>query len=137
MICVKRFRLKPNADISSVPVTEHMGYVHKDFHRGFWKTLAIYDPETEPHPYFNNELIRYLNTITLNVVFPEDLSQWNDYDYILVMDEDFGQPYTPFYNQYNEKIDEREKPFLGLVIRAYNEIMESLPYLEEIKDEHV
>lgn len=131
MICVKRFRLKPNADISSVPVTEHMGYVHKDFHRGFWTILKIVDPETEPHPYFDDEIIYTLQSITLNIVFPEDLSKWNDFDYVLVLDDEFGQPYVPFYDYMSGRIKETF-PFLEAVIISYNEIMSSLPYLEEI-----
>ena len=108
---IKRFKLKENADVSSVPLREHMTYVHKDAVRGFFKTLK--------------------GSVSLNVAFPQDLPEWNDFDFVLVFDEDFCQPYTPFYNFLNG--DTKPFPFLAEVVKAYNEVMESLPYLEEIE----
>ena len=59
--------------------------------------------------------------------------EWNDFDYILVLDEDYGQPYGPFYHFMSGEIKE---PWDGLkeVIEAYNEFMSSLIFLEEIND---
>ncbi len=107
---IKRFRLKPDADVSSVP-EKVLTYVHKDAIRGFWHTLK--------------------DEITVNIVFPENLAEWNDFDYILVLDEDFGQPYTPFYNFLNWP-EKGSFPYLGNIVKAYNEFMSSLPYLEEV-----
>lgn len=109
---IKRFRLKPDADVSSVPESPHLSYIHKDCTRGFFKSLG--------------------HEITLNIGFPEDLSKWNDLDYILVLDEDFGQPYGPFYHYMYNQI----KSFVSLlnVVHAYNEEMSKLEYLEEINE---
>ena len=106
---IKRFKLKENADVSTVPLKEHMTYVHKDAVRGFRKYLK--------------------GSVELNVAFPQDLSEWNDFDFVLVLDDDFCQPYTPFYGFLNG--DTKLFPFLAEVVKAYNEVMGSLPYLEE------
>lgn len=70
--------------------------------------------------------------ITLNVGFPKDLSVWNDLDHIIVLDEDFGQPYTPFYKYLNGEDANNASPFLQRVIRAYNEAMDKYSFLEKI-----
>ena len=108
---IKRFKLKDGADVSEVPLTPHMTYVHKDAVRGFYKWLA--------------------DSVEVNIAFPQDLSEWNDFDFVLVLDEDFCQPYTPFYDFLNGYT--KLFPFLAKVVKAYNAVMESLPYLEEIK----
>lgn len=73
------------------------------------------------------------DSISLDIAFPEDLSRWNDDDYILVIDEDFGQPYGPFYKFYAQKRIEGYSPFLTKVMKKYNEVMDSLPFFEERK----
>lgn len=55
---------------------------------------------------------------------------WNDIDALIVLDEDFGQPYTPFYDAYDS---DYRFPFLDEVISAYNSFMDSLDWVEEIK----
>ena len=72
--------------------------------------------------------------IYLYIGFPDDISKWNDLDYVLVLDDDFGQPYTPFYKRFGEARCERVAPFLETVIFRYNEEMAKFPYLEEIED---
>ena len=77
-----------------------------------------------------------VESIELNIGFPEDLSEWNDYDYVLVLDEDFCQPYTPFYHYWDcsEKGEDYGYvfQFLNNVINRYNETMESMEFLEEV-----
>jgi len=66
--------------------------------------------------------------ISLNIGFPEDLSTWDDFDDVLVLDEDVGQAYYPFYDA-----DENEKerfPFVLNIIGTYNRIMDSFEFLE-------
>ena len=122
MLKIKRFKIKPDADISVFPwgkvskiIYGHVKYINinKDSVCGFWELLC--------------------HDITVNIAFPEDLSQWNDFDYILVLDEDFGQPYTPFYRYMFGEIQE---PWQGLidVINAYNELMSSFVWLEEVNE---
>lgn len=106
---IKRFRLKPDADISSVPESKYLSYIHKDCVRGFFKSLGY--------------------GITLDIGFPEDLSKWDDFDYVLVLDEDFGQPYGPFYHYMGNKIS--AFPALLEIVNAYNREMSKLEYLEE------
>jgi len=74
-----------------------------------------------------------VDEISLNIAFSDDLSKWNDFDNVLVLDEDFGQPYMPFY-QYAKTRIEGGKPFMFLsrVITAYNKAMDSLPFLDEL-----
>ena len=69
-------------------------------------------------------------TILLAIAFPKDLEKWDDFKHVLVLDEDFGQPYVPFYKQLENP---NRKPFLYLksVIEEYNKKMDRLPFLEK------
>ena len=115
---IKRFKIKPGVDIFVHPcgriqriIYGPVKYVNENSVGGFWESLC--------------------HGISVTIAFPQDLSEWDDFDYILVLDEDFGQPYVPFYHFLEGKI---EKPWDGLreVIEAYNEFMSSLTFLEEI-----
>lgn len=72
-----------------------------------------------------------VDSISLDIAFPEDISKWNDFDYVIVIDEDFGQPYTPFYSHYEDDEDSECFVFLRKVITAYNKVMDSLGFLEK------
>lgn len=72
-----------------------------------------------------------VDSISLNIAFPEDISKWNDFDYVIVLDDDFGQPYTPFYSHYEDDEDSECFDFLRKVITAYNKVMDSLGFLEK------
>ena len=74
-----------------------------------------------------------VDEVSLNIAFPDDLGKWNDVYYILILDEDFGQPYTPFYRYAQTRIN-GGKPFkfLQMVINKYNKVMDSLPFFEEL-----
>lgn len=120
---IKRFKMKPDADISVFPWGRISGiihgpvkYVNENSVCGFWENLH--------------------HDIVVIVAFPKDLSEWNDFDYILVLDDVFAQPYGPFYHFLEGKIQE---PWDGLkkVIEAYNEFMSSLIFLEEINVENL
>lgn len=87
----------------NIPHTEGGGYIHKDSYWSFWKNLV--------------------GDIEVCVALPKDLSEWNDEDYVLVLDDAFGQPYTPFYS-------EHRFPFMLNVIGHYNKFMDSLDFLE-------
>ena len=68
---------------------------------------------------------------SIYVCFPsaELMDKWNDLDFVLVLDDDFCQPYGPFYTRYGEEVD----GFwcLEKVIEKYNAFMDSLEFLEE------
>lgn len=70
---------------------------------------------------------------SINICFPyfeKDLAEWDDFNYVLVLDDDFGQPYTPFYGK-NYKKDIQNFPCLEFVIEKYNEFMDSFDFLCE------
>ena len=78
---------------------------------------------------------RYIpDSFDIWVGFPSDLSKWNDFDHVLVLDEDFCQPYTAFYHENYDK-DINDSPCLEHVIEQYNDFLSSLPFLEELKGE--
>ena len=62
--------------------------------------------------------------------FEEGLVEWDDFNFVLVLDDDFGQPYTPFYGK-NYKKDIQNFPCLECVIEAYNKFMDSFDFLCE------
>lgn len=62
--------------------------------------------------------------------FEEGLVKWEDFNFVLVLDNDFGQPYTPFYGK-NYKKDIQDFPCLEFVIEKYNEFMDSFDFLCE------
>lgn len=49
--------------------------------------------------------------ISVSIAFFQDISDWDDFHNVLVMDEDWGQPYVPFYGN-NYKADIANFPFL-------------------------
>ena len=70
--------------------------------------------------------------IGIYIGFPDDMTKWNDYDYVCVLDEDFCQPYTPFYDLLDGKpID---FPFLSRIVDEYNNFMNCQPFLQKIKN---
>lgn len=62
--------------------------------------------------------------------FEEGLAEWDDFSFVLVLDDDFGKPYTPFYGK-NYKKDIQDFPCLEYVIEAYNNFMDSFDFLCE------
>ena len=77
------------------------------------------------------ECKKYNFEYSISIAFSPDINDWNDFDNVLVLDEDFGQPYTPFYgDNYGKDID--NFPVLEMVINKYNQFMSSLGIFEEI-----
>ena len=68
---------------------------------------------------------------SIDIAFGSDINDWNDFDNVLVMDEDFGQPYGPFYGE-NYGKDISDFPELENVILTYNHYMSTLGIFEEI-----
>ena len=62
--------------------------------------------------------------------FEKGLAEWDDFSFVLVLDDEFGQPYTPFYGK-NYKKDVQNFPCLEFVIEKYNEFMDSFDFLCE------
>jgi hypothetical protein len=83
---------------------------------------------------FLERCFEYKNThfeFSVGIAFSSDINDWNDFDNVLVMDEDFGQPYTPFYGD-NYGKDIHGFPTLENTILKYNEFMSGLGILEEV-----
>ena len=95
---------------------------------GCWinKKSNLYISKFFRHPKYHFEF-------SINICFKEDISDWNDFDNVLVLDEDFLQPYTPFYgNNYKKEISNH--PCLEHCIEKYNEFMDSFDFLCEVKE---
>ena len=70
---------------------------------------------------------------SIDICFKPDISDWNDFDNVLVLDEDFIQPYTPFYGD-NYKKEVSNFPCLEHCIGKYNEFMDSFDFLCEVDE---
>lgn len=79
--------------------------------------------------YFYHKKTRF--EYSIGIAFSPDIYDWNDFDNVLVLDEDFGQPYTPFYNRYGEEVT--GFPVLETVINNYNAFISGLGIFEAIK----
>lgn len=69
-------------------------------------------------------------SFSVTIVINKELSDWNDYDNILVLDESFLQPYTAFYSIEKDG-DIPDIPVLEQVVKQYNKFMSGLPFLEQ------
>lgn len=70
---------------------------------------------------------------SISIAFGSDINDWNDFDNVLILDEDFCQPYTPFYGD-NYGKDIKDFPTLENVIIEYNEFMSGFGIFEELKN---
>lgn len=104
---VKRYELNSNVSLEKLKKN------------GFKEGGILGDVSTENYCY-----IRYLiDDIELLVEVGKDKDNaltFNDEENVLVLDEDFGQPYRAFYNE------ENDFPFLNDVVKLYNKEMDKL-----------
>lgn len=71
--------------------------------------------------------------ICLYIAFSDSAEGWNDFDFVEVLDESFGQPYTPFYDHFDDGVDaDSDFKVLKTVIQRYNEEMNKLDFLEKV-----
>ena len=124
---VKRFKLKegrPNQeDLERYGFREGGSWIIKD---AKWFVSKIIRKEDERYRDYED---------SFNLAFKEDLNDFNDFGNVLVLDEEFGQPYTPFYGYLDGKAE--GFPYLNWVISEYNEWMSSFDFLEEVKENEV
>ena len=94
---------------------------------GFWidKNSKLYISKSFMLPEYDFEF-------SIDICFKEDISDWNDFDNVLVLDEDFGQPYTTFYTNYKKEVSNH--PCLEHCIEKYNEFMDSFDFLCEVSE---
>lgn len=93
---------------------------------GSW---IIKDAELFKHKIFEDRSIDF--EYSINIAFSNNISEWNDFDNVIILDEEFLQPYTPFYgDNFGKEIT--DFPALKHVIQNYNEFMISLGIFEEV-----
>lgn len=114
MSIINRYKLKSGVTMDDIlselreknlPVGTHGTYISKDAKYSTFKTLV--------------------DDIKVCIAFPEDLTKWDDYNHVLVMDDSFGQPYTPFYS-----IEEKPFRYVLNVAGHYNKFMDTLQFLK-------
>ena len=120
---IKRYKMKPGwrADmiVGSSKCAWYYGGIYTNSFAYFHLIKFFYKKDID----FN---------FTIEIEFKENTEDWNDLENILVIDDDFCQPYTPFYN--NFEIDVINFPALEFVIEQYNKLLDSFPFLEEVKE---
>jgi len=117
---INTYVLKPNvtiADLQALKVRDGGDWINKESR------------------YFlsGNYSIKRNFEFSINIAFKENIQDWNDFDNILVLDEDFCQPYTAFYN-HNYKKDVSNFEYLEYVIQKYNEYMDRFEIFEKRDD---
>lgn len=69
------------------------------------------------------------DSITLTIKMPlVDIYSFDFYNDVDILDEDFLQPYMPFYDNYNKDVIDRK--FLKSLIKRYNEEMDEITIFE-------
>lgn len=116
---IKRFKLKKDVDrekLIALGAREGGTWIKKD-------------AELFLSRYFEHRPTEF--EFSINIAFGPDIHNWNDFDNVLVLDEDFCQPYTPFYGD-NYGKDITCFSTLEYTILKYNEFMSSLGIFEEV-----
>lgn len=116
---IKRFKLKDNVtrdDLFSLGFAPGGSWIKKDAEMFLSKYFYYQDTDFE---------------YSICIAFGPNINDWNDFDNVLVLDEDFCQPYTPFYGD-NYGKDIADFPVLEDVISKYNIFMSGLGIFEEI-----
>lgn len=113
MAIVNRYRVKDGASIEEL--------MSSGFELGY--SFVNKNAYCCKHKLFHYKYLEF----SIYASFPKDLTQFDDFDYVLVLDEDFAQPYTPFYNSFGEYT---KQEYVVAVIEAYNNFMDSIPILE-------
>lgn len=123
---IKRFKLKEGRptqeDLEKYHFREGGSWIIKD---AKWFVSKIIRKEDKRYQDYED---------SFNLAFKEDLNDFNDFDNILVLDEEFCQPYTPFYGYMENNGNKEPFPFLAWVISEYNEWMSGFDFLEEVKE---
>ena len=70
---------------------------------------------------------------SINIAFTNNIDGFNDFDNILILDEDFLQPYTVMYGDNYGK--ETDFEYAVAVIKEYNKQLDNLPFLARIENE--
>ena len=123
---VKRYKIKDGITFEDIlnhkyVINEPVTYITDSCETlAYATTCAIYKP-------YNFE-------ISITVGFPKDVKKFDSIDCSILIDEDFDQPYRPFYSSVNYRIDDNCFECLAFTIKEYNKFMASFyDILEEVK----
>ena len=119
---IKHFKLKDN-----VQTTEPF-IMYGFTEGGTWITKDAALCYTQIYRYKKNNF-----SFSINVSVNKDVRNWNDYDNVLILDEAFLQPYTPFYDALYEK-EVPNLPALEFVVKQYNKLLSKMPFLEMVEE---
>lgn len=126
---IKRYKLKPNITKEQL---EKYGY--KDggswVFKGCKHFISKYFHINYLYKYAKNKTRKCSFNFSVDIGFTDDINNWNDCDNVIVLDEDFLQPYTPFYANFEN--DVTNFPCLEKTVETYNDYMDSLDFLEEV-----
>lgn len=115
---ILRFKLKPGLTKEDLIKT---GFTQTNDKRGYYFCKC-----------FTNKKIKF--EMSINIKIPKDMEPWDDVTNVDVLDEDFLQPYTPFYEELKRQSKNEHQPSfyaLNWAIDTYNKCMSSLDILEK------
>jgi len=100
---IKQYKLKPNITKEDL--------LKAGFKNGGWQSQF-----KEPKVSYSTELVN--DEIELHIEIETDTMKFDCYDNVLILDEDFGQPYGAFYGN-------SQSSYLSKVIDKYNTAMDN------------
>ena len=111
---INRYKLTPDfINLSQAKQIEFL--LNNGFKEGFWGAQK----DGREHLWYSSKNFVIHSSIDCNVTVDLlHLDEWNDYDYIAIDDEDFGQYYQPFYDCMIGKKQIGKWEFMGLRISA-------------------
>ena len=116
---INRYKLTPDfINLSQDKQIEFL--LANGFKEGFWGAQK----DGREHLWYSSKNFVIHSSIDCNVTVDLlHLDEWNDYDYIAIDDEDFGQYYQPFYDCMIGKRQIGKWEFMAKCAQKYNEKM--------------
>ena len=116
---INRYKLTPDfINLSQEKQIEFL--LTNSFKEGFWGAQE----DGRKHLWYSSQNFVIHRSIDCNVTVDLlHLDEWNDYDYIAIDDDDFGQYYQPFYDCMIGKKQIGKWEFMVKCAQKYNEKM--------------
>lgn len=116
---INRYKLTPDfINLSQAKQIEFL--LNNGFKEGFWGAQK----DGREHLWYSSKNFIIHSSIDCNVTVDLlHLDEWNDYDYVAIDDEDFGQYYQPFYDCMIGKKQIGKWEFMAKCAQKYNEKM--------------
>lgn len=117
---INRYKLTP--DFINLTQEKQIEFLlTNDFKEGFWGAQE----DGREHLWYSSQNFVIHGSIDCNITVDLlHLDEWNDYDYIAIDDDDFGQYYQPFYDCMIGKKQIGKWEFMSKCAQKYNEKME-------------